>query len=114
MKEKKFLYIGLLFLYSAILVKIFTNSRLSLYLLLVAVCFKLLFALKRIKKGEYKPGFELILLVVGLFLFLWGLYAPLPYFILSKSWLMLPGLVLKFSFLIIFIVKVKRAKKFSN
>lgn len=114
-RKKKNLYISLFFLNTGILLKIFTNSPLSVYFLLFAAFFKLLLVREYIKKGIYKPGYELIFLSVGLFLFLFGLYAySLPSFISSRWWLMIPGLVLKFAFLFVFISKIRKGNKFIN
>lgn len=114
-RKKKNLYTSLFFLNIGILLKIFTNSLLSVCFLVLAVFFKLLLVREYIKKGIYKPGYEIIVLAVGLFLFLFGLYSPsLPSFILSKWWLMIPGLVLKFAFLFVFVLKIRKGNKFIN
>lgn len=111
-RKKKYLYIGLFFLYIAILLKILGNSPLSVCFLVGAVFFKILFAVEYAKKGLYKPGYELVFLVIGLFLFLSGLYSTsLPLFIPSKWWLMAPGLAFKFFFLFILISKIRKASK---
>ncbi len=108
-KKNILLYIGLLFLYIALLTRIFVSKQVSLFFLAIAICFKLAFAFQRIKKTTYKVGYELVLFIVGLSLFLTGVYAPLPDFICSPFLLIIPGLAMKISSVVILIRKLKKA-----
>ena len=113
MKSKGLLFTGILLLVVGIILRKTTQlDTIGLVSILTGVLLKTSYIILKIKRGEYKPGKELILLVVGLSIFFTGLY-------LRKSdptqmepiYLMVLGIILKVGFIIGFIRNVRSLKK---
>jgi len=111
MTKKWPLYTGLTLLALGITLKVSTTINLyPLLIIMIGVSFKFFYiALKMIRK-EYKPGFEMVALICGLIIFFSGK-------ILSNSELInqftavlfkITGIMLKATFVIIFILKTRR------
>lgn len=109
MTKKPILFIGILLLISGILIKNMTTfNALGLTLILTGVGLKTFYIVLLGKSGAYVPGKELILLVLGLILFLSGLYLKRSYEdIWFAVYMMGIGLVLKLGFVIAFMRNVK-------
>lgn len=104
-----FLYIGLVLLFIGILLRAFTeNAILAIILILLGVSSKVYYLIGRVNKGKYKPGWELLILIIGLFLFFLGIYIKSNQFLFNPHFLIIPGVFLKVLFIVIFIKKVSR------
>ena len=113
MKSKKLLFAGIILLVVGIILKKATQMEvLGLLLIIVGVTLKTIYILAKVKSGEYKPGKELFFLVVGLILFLTGLYLRnINYTQFKPIYLIVIGLTLKVIFIVKFIKIIKSNKK---
>lgn len=113
MKSKVLLFIGIILLVAGIILKKMTQMEaLGLTLIIIGVTFKSIYILTKVKSGEYKPGKELIFLVVGLLFFFTGLYLRGNEQALIKPiYLIVFGITLKIIFIIRFIQIVQSGKK---
>ena len=111
MNLKWAIFAGIFFLTGGILVNVLTDySLLGKILIHTGVLLKVFFIVMKMWRGEYKAGWEFAALGAGLALFLTGLfYKGLPPAI-HPAFLMVPGILLKATFVIIFIVKLRRNK----
>ena len=82
----------------------------GLTLILAGVGLKMYYIIQAIRSGLYEPGKEMWLLIVGLSLFLTGLYFRGKDFAVSPVYLIAIGIGLKILFIVRFIqlVRVKR------
>ena len=111
MKKKWTLFTGIILLITGIIIRKSTGFSIEgLVMILVGVLFKTYYIIGKVRSGEYRPGYELAFLIVGLMLFLTGLYlrAHNPPF--NPLFLIVPGLSLKVVFIILFIVKTRSSK----
>ncbi|WP_282136400.1 hypothetical protein [Seonamhaeicola maritimus] len=115
MKSKSLLFAGIILLLIGILIRKMTQMELmGLLLIIIGVTCKTVYIIKKAKSGEYKPGKELLLLILGLVLFLTGLYfKSLEHPIINPIYLIITGIVLKVSFIIRFI-QIVRSEKTGN
>ncbi len=113
MKSKVLLFIGIILLIVGIILKKTTQmDSLGLALILTGVTLKAIYILGKVKSGEYKPGKELFFLVVGLILFLIGLYLRgIDHALIKPIYLIVFGITLKITFIIRFIQIVRFGKK---
>ena len=108
--SKSILFIGIILLIVGILVrKLSTYPGLGLLILLTGVGLKTYYIIAKVKTGEYKPGTELWFLIIGLSLFLSGLYLRGKDLFIDPSFLIVLGIGLKVVFIIRFIQKVRRS-----
>lgn len=112
MKSKWTLFAGILLLVLGIILRKTTElGTEGLVLIIVGVGFKTYYIVNKARSGEYKPGYELIFLFVGLAMFMTGLYIR-PYEpAFSPALLIVPGILLKVLFIILFIIKTRRTRK---
>ena len=111
MKTKWPLYFGIVLLTLGIVLKSMGKfNPYALIILLSGVAFKVGYIISKIRSGEYKPGKEVILLMVGLTFFLTGIYFKANPIELHHTFLIAPGIVLKASFVLIFILKIRKVK----
>ncbi len=112
MKNKKIpLYIGIVLLVFGVLLRIFTSLRpWPVYIIILGALSKLYFIFGTIKRGEYKPGFEVGLLYLGVAMFLTGIYFRSHPGAIRPVYLMAPGIALKLTFILVFIRKLTRSK----
>jgi len=111
MKSKGTLFAGIILLTAGIILRKTTDLATGgLVLILLGVLFKAYYIISKARRGEYKPGYELVFLFAGLLLFLSGLYlrAHEPPF--NPAFLIMPGISLKVVFIIIFILKGRKNK----
>ncbi len=105
MKSKLILYAGIVFLLAGLLLMhVLKLNTFGLSLIILGVLCKLAYIIIKMINKEYKPGYEMGLLFIGLLLFL-GLrhFLPQPF-----SWIIATGgILLKVSFVILFIRKVR-------
>lgn len=113
MKSKGLLFIGIILLVIGIVLKKSTQMDvLGLILIITGVTFKSIYILSKVKSGEYKPGKELIFLIVGLLLFFTGLYLRnINQTLVKPIYLIVCGITFKIIFIIRFIQIVKSEKK---
>ncbi|MBN2807501.1 MAG: hypothetical protein JXR22_12660 [Prolixibacteraceae bacterium] len=109
MKRKWPLFAGIVLLLSGILLGALSAVEILPKVVIYAgVAFKVFYVVQEMLAGRYKPGYEISLLALGLVLFLSGMYlkktgADFPYLTL-----MVPGILLKVSFILVFILKARK------
>lgn len=108
MSSKWLLFAGIILLTAGIVMKASgLEAPLPLLVILSGVSCKIFYILGKYRDGSYKPGFESILLLLGLTLFLSGSYLPSRGTFAHPALLMIPGIALKVTFIVIFIIKTK-------
>jgi hypothetical protein len=114
-KSKAFLFIGIILLVvGIILINKVEMDMLGLVAIVTGVTIKIIYIFAKVKSGEYKPGKELMLLVIGLLLFLTGLYLQgINQTLIKPIYLITFGIILKILFIIKFI-QIVQSKKKSN
>jgi drug/metabolite transporter (DMT)-like permease len=104
MKAKLLIFVGILFLTVGIMFRAFDISQVvGLLLIVLGAVMKSTYIIIKLYSKEYKPGVELVLLLAGLFLFFYFRYSDHPF---SEIFMGL-GIVLKVSFVILFIRKMR-------
>jgi len=113
MNSKALLFIGIILLIAGIMLrKLSQMDTLGLGLIITGVTLKAIYILLKVKSGEYKPGKELIFLVVGLLLLFMGLYLRnINQTLIRPIYLIVFGITLKIIFIIRFIQIIKSGKK---
>ena len=112
MKSKWTLFAGILLLILGIILRKTTELGFEgLILIIVGVAFKTYYIISKARSGEYKPGYELIFLFVGLGMFLTGLYLRSHEPPFSPTLLIVPGISLKVVFIVLFIIKTRKTRK---
>lgn len=112
MKSKWTLFAGILLLTLGIILRKTTElGSEGLILIIVGVTFKTYYIISKARSGEYKPGYELIFLFVGLGMFLTGLYLRSHEPPFSPALLIVPGISLKVVFIVLFIIKTRKTRK---
>ena len=100
------IFLGLFLLTIGILLKTFTSIGVyAVLIILSGVGFKIYYIISKIRRGEYKPGFEMVLLFIGLVIFLTGVYFKSHPSAIKPVYLMAPGILLKVLFVTSFIKK---------
>ena len=111
MKSKWTLYTGIVLLTAGIIIRKTTGlSTEGLIMIITGVLFKTYYIVSKVRSGEYKPGYELAILVAGLALFMTGLYLRANGAPFNPVFLIAPGIALKVVFIILFIVKVRKSR----
>ncbi|MDH5399485.1 MAG: hypothetical protein OEX02_15150 [Cyclobacteriaceae bacterium] len=111
MKSKLPLFAGIILLTVGIIIRKTTGMATEgLALIIAGVLGKTYYIVSKARSGEYRPGYELLLLFIGLFMFLYGLHlrAHEPPF--NPAFLIVPGISLKVVFIILFIRKVRKSR----
>jgi drug/metabolite transporter (DMT)-like permease len=112
MKKKWMLFAGIILLVAGIVLRNLTELDLTAVLLIVlGVLFKTYYIVRMARSGEYKPGYELYFLFAGLGMFLSGLYLKSQNPSVIAGLLVFTGILLKTSFIVIFIVRLRAARK---
>jgi len=112
MKKKWMLFAGIILLVAGIVLRNLTELDLTAVLLIVlGVLFKTYYIVRMARSGEYKPGYELYFLFAGLGIFLSGLYLKSQNPSVIAGLLVFTGILLKTSFIVIFIVRLRAARK---
>jgi hypothetical protein len=115
MKLKWVLFLGILLLTTGIILRMFTEMRfVAILLIILGVLLKTIYIISKARSGEYKPGYELIFLFIGLCLFFSGLYFRTHKPAYPFVFLMVSGLILKTAYIILFIVKVRALGKMNR
>ncbi len=113
MGPKYLLFTGIISLSIGIILRA-TNQleNLGLSLIIIGVVCKVIYIIKKVKKGEYKPGIELFCLGLGLILFFVGMYWLDPeHLFLKPVYFIVLGITLKIIFIIRFIQIIGSGKK---
>ena len=101
MKLKWLLFVGIALLTSGILLKKFSELSIEpILLIIVGVLLKTYYIIGKVRNGEYKPGSELGILLIGLCLFLSGLYFRSHEGPFNATYLIAAGISLKVVFVI--------------
>jgi len=115
MKSKWTLFTGIILLVTGIVLRMITNLTYEpILLIIVGVSFKAYYIIGTARNGEYKPGYELVFLFVGLLMFLYGIYLRPQELSLIPSFLIICGLIFKVVFVILFIVNIRSHRKKLN
>ena len=108
MKSKWTLFGGILFVIMGIVLRRITELGFGPILLIVlGALLKTYYIFNKVKRGSYKPGYELIFLFGGLILFLSGIYMRSHQPAFSPKILIFLGIFLKITFIVMFVIKVK-------
>lgn len=111
MKSKLSLFIGIILLITGIVLSVASRMPvMPLVLILAGVALKVYYIAGQLISGEYKAGWEFLLLVVGLGLFLSGVYLSNQVDYSYPDVMKISGLTLKGGFVVAFIVKSRRKK----
>ena len=115
MKQKWTLFVGIILLVAGIIIRKSTELNVDgLVMILTGVLLKTYYIISKVRSGEYKPGYELIFLFVGLTMFLTGLYLKSHSPLFNPLYLIAPGIMLKVLFIILFIIKTRSKTKELN
>jgi len=113
MAKKPLLFIGIMMLLVGILIRKLTEwDVVGLLIILTGVTLKCIYIIGKIKNGAYKPGLEVLLLIIGLLLFLGGIYMrnnDFDLLFLPAMFYIITGLLLKIVFIVLFIRKLKKS-----
>lgn len=111
MKSKWTLFIGIFLLIFGIVIRKTTDLAVEgLAIIIAGVLLKTYYIISKARSGEYSPGYELWFLFIGLSMFLIGLYLKGHESPFNPLFLILPGILFKVIFIILFIVKTRKAK----
>ncbi len=111
MVKKWPLLVGILFLVPGVLLRIFSDINMWPVLIIVTgAFFKIYYIIRKIIAGEYKPGYEMIILYIGLIMFFTGVFLRNHHSSFNHMFLMIPGICCKLFFIFMFIKK-SRIKK---
>ena len=88
----------------------FSRSAPMLLIITGVIC-KVYYIIAKAKSGEYKPGIELIFLMIGLLLFLSGTYLKSHEPIFNPFFLIIPGILFKTLFIVLVILNLKKNRK---
>lgn len=109
MNSKWTLFVGIILLIAGIIIRKTTGLAVEgLVMIIVGVLFKTYYIISKAGSGEYKPGYELWFLFVGLAMFLTGLYIRSHNPPFNPVYLIVPGISLKVVFIILFIIKTRK------
>lgn len=112
MESKYLLFSGIISLSIGIILRASNQlENLGLSLIIIGVVCKVIYIIKKVKKGEYKPGIELFGLGLGLLLFFVGLYSDPEHLFLKPVYFIVLGITLKIIFIVRFIQIVQSRKK---
>lgn len=112
MKSKALLFTGIVLLILGIILRKMTQwDAFGLSLIIIGVTCKSIYIIQKVRNGEYKPGKEVILLVLGLLLFLTGLYLrDMKQVLVYPFYFIVLGISLKIIFIVRFIQIVRTSK----
>ncbi|MDA3930878.1 MAG: hypothetical protein PF541_18160 [Prolixibacteraceae bacterium] len=112
MKQKWPIFVGVILVTIGIILKYTINfNPWSLLILLTGVAFKIVYITSKIITKEYKPGFEIALLLIGLTFFMGGIVLHKNELIENPAVLKIIGISLKVLFVLIFIKKSRNQEK---
>jgi len=112
MKQKWPLFSGIILLVTGIVLKFIELLPLTyIPFFVVGGSLKIFYIYQIIRKGRYKPGIEIIFLIIGLVLFFTGLMLKYNYVDQSYIYWTISGLTLKLAFVILFILKIRKPAK---
>ena len=80
----------------------------AVILMITGVTLKAYYVISKIRNREYVPGYEVGLFFTGLLMFLSGLYLRAHDAPFNPAFLIVPGILMKAGFIVVFIVKIKR------
>ncbi|MFC2123759.1 hypothetical protein ACFLU5_03020 [Bacteroidota bacterium] len=108
MRTKWALYVGLILLTLGILLKYLTDlNPTPTILIFTGVLFKVYYLINKVRGGVYVPGYEIVVLLIGLTLFLTGIYIRSQGSPINPAYMMIPGITLKVVFVVLFVRKIR-------
>ena len=111
-KQKWLIFLGLLLLSIGITLRYLTVfDLLSTIFIIIGIVLKLTFIIARMTKNNYRPGVELLVLLLGLGLFFSGIFFNSKGFEIHSIVFKVTGISLKVLFVVLFIVKSNRISK---
>jgi len=111
MKSKWPLFTGIILLTTGIVLRKATDlATPGLALIIVGALFKVFYIIDKTRRGEYKPGYEILFLIIGLSMFLTGIYLRANGAPFNPVFLIAPGIALKVLFVVMFIVKSRKTR----
>lgn len=109
MKDKSFLFTGIILLIIGILLSKTTNIQyIPSIIIFIGVAFKIFYITKLIRSKKYKPGYELVLLFLGLILFFLAKFIKAQDYSISHYYFLFSGIALKIGFIIVFMNKIRK------
>lgn len=112
MKSKWTLFAGIILLVAGIGLRNLTEmNRAAVSLVVLGVLFKTYYLVRMARSGEYKPGYEMYFLFAGVGMFLSGRYLKSQNPSDIPGLLIFTGILLKTAFIVIFIVRLRAARK---
>lgn len=106
MKSKYLIYAGIILLVTGIVLSAMEiMSVLALLLIISGILLKLTFLIINKLNRSYKPGYELLILLVGLGLFVMGKYSEIDFISRYATVFLLTGISCKFTFVLLFLLK---------
>ncbi len=112
MKLKWTLFTGIILLAIGIILRVNTDLGYQpILFIIVGVVLKTYYIISKAKSGEYRPGYELIILFLGLLLLFLGIYFRSQELSFISSFLVVCGIVFKVVFIILFIVNIRFHRK---
>jgi len=112
MKSKWTLFTGIILLVTGIILRVITDLGYEpILFIIVGVLFKTYYIIGKARNGEYKPGYELVFLFVGLLMFLSGIYFARQELGISPYFLVVWGLIFKVVFVILLIINIRYHRK---
>ena len=107
--NKQGLFTGIALLTIGIFLRILVDPTWPSYIFIaLGVCFKVFYIAALYKTGNYKPGLEMLALIVGLTLFSIGLILKYSTSDINPYLFIAPGIMFKLTFIILFIAKLRK------
>ena len=110
MKSKYLIYTGIILLITGIVLSAMEiMSVLSLLLIISGILLKLTYLTINKLNRSYKPGYELIILLVGLGLIVMGKYSEIDFISRYAVVFLLAGISCKITFVVLFLLKKRNS-----
>ncbi len=103
------IFVGLVLLLGGLLLKPLTESAIPLIMIMTGGTLKLIYVMISFLNKTYRPGKELLLLLMGLTVFFTGVYLKRQGF---EGWLVIEasGILMKVTFVLLFIKKLRAVR----
>jgi hypothetical protein len=112
MKIKWMLFTGIALLTLGIVLKKTSDLGLiSTLLIIIGALFKVVYLIAKVRRGEYKPGVELLFLILGLLLLYFGVYLRSHESSINPSYFIGTGITFKVIFIFLAIRKIRAFRK---
>ena len=110
------LFLGIILVVIGVLIKsIYQLDKTGILVIIIGVICKLIYIISKTRNGTYKPGKEVLILILGLLFFFMGLYnITIGHSYLKPLYLIIIGIILKFIFVYKFIQSINSNKTSTN